>query len=419
MRHVETRHVTLADQAADRYQRFAFELPEGVGSFEVNLEVEGGPDAVVDLGCEGPDAWRGWSGGARRTFIVAEDDATPGYLPGDVVAGVWNVIVGLHTLPGDGADVCVTVEMPALNRPDHGPREDPVDRVSRGSDRDLPAPDGMRWFAGDTHAHSLHSDGALSLWELANEGVHSGLDFLCVTDHNTTSHHAHLPSVGARHGITLVPGQEVTTHAGHANAFGEIGFVDFRNPGQQWADDVAERGGLMSINHPVSGDCSWLHAVEREPGGVELYHSSWYEEPIATSALAWFQRWSHDVVLIGGGDFHNRSKPLRPGLPTTWVAAEGCSPESILDGIRAGRTTVTAMGTYLNDGEARPVHDKAPILIRQDEDLLVFAAVGLVLISGSGRRLVVDGEGQRIRAPREDGPFRLEDSHRTVVALSA
>lgn len=87
MRHVETRHVTLADQAADRYQRFAFELPEGVGSFEVNLEVEGGPDAVVDLGCEGPDAWRGWSGGARRTFIVAEDDATPGYLPGDVVAG--------------------------------------------------------------------------------------------------------------------------------------------------------------------------------------------------------------------------------------------------------------------------------------------------------------------------------------------
>ena len=34
--------------------------------------------------------------------------------------------------------------------------------------------------------HSLHSDGDLSLWELANEGVRSGLDYLGCTDHNTS-----------------------------------------------------------------------------------------------------------------------------------------------------------------------------------------------------------------------------------------
>ncbi|NHB85183.1 CehA/McbA family metallohydrolase [Tessaracoccus sp. HDW20] len=258
----------------------------------------------------------------------------------------------------------------------------------------------MRWYAGDTHSHSLHSDGALSLWELANEGVASGLDFLCVTDHCTTSHHAHLPSVGDRHGITLVPGQEITTHAGHSNAYGEIGFIDFRRPAQEWVDTVAERGGFMSINHPVSGDCSWLHLLEREPGGVELYHSSWYEEPIATSCLAWFQRWRRDVVLIGGGDFHNRSKPLRPGLPTTWVAAEELSPDAILDAIRAGRTAMTGSGTFLSDAEARPVHDTAPILLREGDELLALAAKGLVLISGSGRRLVVDSDAQRIVAAR-------------------
>lgn len=419
MRTTETRRVTLADQCADRYQRFAFELPEGVDSFEVWLEVTGGDGAVVDLGCEGPLAWRGWSGGARRTFIVAESDATPGYLPGDVTPGVWHVIAGLHTLPANGAELTVTVEMPALNRPDHGPVEEPATRLLRGSDRDLPAPSGMRWYAGDTHAHSLHSDGALSLWELANEGVRSGLDFLCVTDHNTTSHHAHLPAVGARQGITLVPGQEVTTHAGHSNAYGEIGFVDFRRPGQEWADVVAGRGGFMSINHPVSGDCSWLHQMEREPGGVELYHSSWYEEPIATSALAWFQRWRRDVVLIGGGDFHNRSTPLRPGLPTTWVAAEELSAEAILDGIRAGRTAITASATFVSDSEARPLHAAAPILIREGERLLALDSVGLVLISGSGRRLVVEEHSQRIPAPPSDGPYRLEDPTRRVLALSS
>lgn len=419
MRHVETREVTLADQSANRYQRFAFELPEGVDSFEVHLGVEGGPDAVIDLGCEGPEAWRGWSGGARRTFVVAQDDATPGYLPGRVVPGTWHVIAGLHTLPGAGARLTVTVDAPALNRPDHGPLEDPAPREARGSDRDLPAPPGLRWYAGDTHSHSLHSDGALSLWELANEGVRSGLDFLCVTDHNTTSHHAHLPSVGQRQGITLVPGQEVTTHAGHANAYGEIGFVDFRRPGQQWADDVAERGGFMSINHPVSGDCSWLHEMTREPGGVELYHGSWYEEPIATSALAWFQRWRRDAVLIGGGDFHNRTKALRPGLPTTWVAAEECTAEAILDGIRAGRTTITGSARMVGPDEGRPVHDGVPILLREGDELLALAATGLVLVAGSGRRLVVDADAQRVAAPREEGPYRLEDSQRRVLALSA
>ena len=58
-----------------------------------------------------------------------------------------------------------------------------------------------------------------------------------MTDHNTTSHHAYLPSVGERYGIRLIPGQEVTTDRGHANAFGDIGFVDFRSPG----DAVATR----------------------------------------------------------------------------------------------------------------------------------------------------------------------------------
>lgn len=419
MRHTETRRVTLQDQCAQRYQRFAFELPQGVDSFEVRLEVAGAPGAVVDLGCEGPQGWRGWSGGARTSFIVAADDATPGYLAGPVPSGTWHVIAGLHTLPESGAELSVVVDMPAQNRPDHGPVESPVQRSRRGSDRELPAPPGMRWYAGDTHAHSLHSDGALSLWELANEGVRSGLDFLCVTDHNTTSHHPFLRDVGERHGIALVAGQEVTTHAGHANAFGEIGFIDFRRPGQQWADDVAERGGLMSINHPVSGDCSWLHDMQRSPAGVELYHSTWYEEPISTAALAWFQRWDKEAVLIGGSDFHNRSKALRPGLPTTWVAAEACTPEAILEGIRAGRTTITAAGEHISDGEARPVHDNAPILIRQGSQLLALSAAGLVLISGSGRRHVVRGAEDRVSAPPGDGPYRLEDATRQVVALSA
>ena len=54
----------------------------------------------------------------------------------------------------------ITVVCPARERPDHGPRQAPVQRLLRGSDRGLPAPRGLTWYAGDPHNHCLHSDPA-------------------------------------------------------------------------------------------------------------------------------------------------------------------------------------------------------------------------------------------------------------------
>ena len=81
----------------------------------------------------------------------------------------------------------------------------------------------MHWLAGDFHSHTVHSDGSLSVGGLAALAVSRGLDFLAVTDHNTVSHHPQLAEISARYGITLLPGQEVTTDTGHANVFGAVG----------------------------------------------------------------------------------------------------------------------------------------------------------------------------------------------------
>ena len=404
----------LAAQASDRYPRLSFDLVEGDESFDVRLEVPDVPGLTVDLGCEGPDAWCGWSGGARRSFVVTRDDATPGYVPG-VRAGRWAVVLGLHTVPAAGAEVTVRVRVPAVEAVDHGPDAAPVVRRVRSSNRDLPAPPGLRWYAGDTHAHSLHSDGALSLSELANEGVASGLDFLCVTDHNTVSHHRLLDKVARRHGITLVAGQEVTTHRGHANAFGRIGFIDFRCPAQEWARAVAERGGLLSVNHPTSGDCAWLHPGSA-PAGVEIVHGSWYGDPIDRAPLAWLAERSPDAVLLGGGDFHDRDTPLRPGAPTTWVAAESADEDAILAALIAGRTTMTTGATWTADG-VRPDLLGTPVLIREGDRLLALTAGGLVLVDRDGLRRLVTGAEAPFEAPLTRGPYWLEDADRRVLAL--
>ncbi|UOE43518.1 CehA/McbA family metallohydrolase [Agromyces larvae] len=409
--------VTPELQNDDRYHEVPFEVPPGTPSIEVSIDFDGSV-AGIDLGCEGAAGWRGWSGGARTDYVIEADAATPGYLPGAPEPGIWKVVLGLHRVPAAGVDVDVTISLPATRpapRPEAVP---PVARTVRGSDRGLPAEPGLTWFAGDFHGHTVHSDGRLPIGGLATLGVASGLDFLAVTDHNTVSHHAHLAAEGATHGITLLPGQEVTTHLGHANAFGDIGWIDFRRPAQHWVDEVERRGGILSINHPISGDCSWVHRLERRPAAVELWHATWYLELISTAPFAWFRTWPQGATLLGGSDFHLPEEPQRPGTPTTWVAAEDDSAEAILEGVRLGRTAVTG-AAELVDGVGVPQLMAAPALVRVGDELVAVDADGLILVDGAGRRRMVRGARAGFTLDRADGPFHLADSDRRILALSA
>lgn len=400
-------HFDLDDQATDRYPQVPFDIG-GEGSVEVTLRYDTA-GAVVDLGCRDPERWRGWSGGARSRFVIAEDAATPGYEPGELPPGTWSVVLGLHAVPADGIDVEVTVTVPAEGPIEVDPPAPPRPHSARGSARGLPAPAGLTWFAGDFHCHTLHSDGDQSLAQVAALAAGHGLDFLAVTEHNTVSHHPHLPAVGAGYDLTLLAGQEVTTARGHANAFGDIGWIDFRRPASDWQAEVEARGGLLSINHPIEGDCSWLHPLADLPPAVEFWHIGWFRDLSSTAPWALWQRWRQDATLLGGSDFHNHAHAYPPGTPTTWVAAEDRSADAILAAVRAGRTALAI-------GPAPGL----PTLLRLDEQLVAVDADGTVLVDIEGRRSLVRGDRATIAAADAGrGPFRLEGANRSLLAISA
>lgn len=364
-----------ADRAAGIWPGLPFEVPAGCPAVEVELAVAD-PDAVIDLGCEGAAGWRGWSGGARRRYAITPGAATPGYLPGEPEPGLWHVVLGLHRVPESGVDYTVTVRTGGAPPIERDPPAPPVPQ--RPSRRELPAGPGLRWVAADFHAHTLHSDGELTVPELAARAVEAGLDALAVTDHNTVAHHAELVDVGARYGIALIPGQEVTTEYGHANAFGEIGWVDFREPAANWAATVAGRGGLLSVNHPLAADCAWRHPLPARPPLAEVWHSSWLS-PEWGGPVAWWQAWGTATTPIGGSDWH-RDDGTRLGKPTTWVAvaAEASGPDlagAVLDGLGAGRTAVSA-------------DRDAPVLLPVDGELVALGAAGALVVGDGGRRSV-------------------------------
>src|SRR6185312_14722366 len=274
---------TLEERFASPWHYLPVEVPPGTGVLRVELDYDRGNGAVLDLGCFAPGGFRGWSGGARESFAIAEQGATPGYLAGPLTAGLWQVVIGLHLLPAGGVPFSVTAESlsagaaalgaqlaPLLEAPGAPPA--PAARPPR---RPLPAGPGLTWLAGDLHAHTFHSDGVMSVAELAAHAVDRGLDFVAVTDHNTVSHHAFLGPAAARYGVTLLPEQEVTTELGHAGVLGDTPWIDFREPASSWLAAAEAAGGLMSVNHPFAGPTSWVHPMPRRPPLLEVWHWSW------------------------------------------------------------------------------------------------------------------------------------------------
>jgi len=368
---VLTGALTRADH--ERYREVAFDLPEGVTRLSVVFAYSGKEQrSVIDLGLYDPQRFRGWSGGARDRFTLSAEEATPGYLAGPLPAGRWRMILGAPNIRA-GA----TAPYEARVFFERGPR--PTDFAAAFP---LPAPlnPAPGWYRGDLHSHTGNSDASCRsqsggrapcpTYRTVEAAAARGLDFIAVTDHNTTAHFAALRELQpAFDRLLLVPGREITTFFGHANVFGPTDFLDFRMtsadapaPGG-WLDVVRAQGGLVSINHPglPSGEtcmgCGWIvdtpdpdafQMVEVVNGGT-LAQTGSAEGPLQGFAF-WHARLNAGsrMIGIGGSDNHDALRPLEQagaiGDPTTVVHMRELSLDGLMQGLRAGRVFIDIDG---------------------------------------------------------------------------
>jgi hypothetical protein len=396
------------DRAAEPYRYLDIEVPDRATALNVSLDYDR-TAGVLELGLFDPNGFRGWCGAVRSSFAVGADVATPGYIPGPLEPGVWRIMIGLHRVGTDGVrwELTATTSTGKPELRPHTPAAHPPPGLDRPR-RPLPATDGLRWLAGDLHVHSIHSDGALSVEELGHLAHQRGLDFLAITDHNTVSAHAEMPIASGRTGVALIPGQELTTPRGHANVLGDVGWVDFRTPADDWLAESDRRGGLLSICHPLAADFGWRQPMARRPRHAEIWHWSWLDRRWS-GPLAWWEAYNPHLVPFGGSDFHRYGADALPGSPTTWVGCEASRVDggdvvgAVLAGLQAGRTAISA--GYSD-----------PVVVRVGDEAVAIGANGLLLVDATGRRTPVRGDPARIPVP--PGPCRLEDHETAVVALA-
>ncbi|MCT7378405.1 CehA/McbA family metallohydrolase [Chelativorans salis] len=338
-------HITPAGKGRSPYFYVPFDVSEGTTRLDVTMRYARADDCIIDFGCADPrlgdfpseEGFRGWSGGAREAFFIAADDATPGYVHGEMPAGRWRVILGLYKVPARGVDVELTFSF------DNAPRPlVPQPQPSR------PVRQGAGWYKGDLHCHTFHSDAKGSPELLHAAARQARLDFLAVSDHNTITQRRYF-HVHSSPDLVFVRAMEVTTEHGHANVFGVDEWVDFRMSRPEDAHAlsriVREKGGLLSVNHDKP-PIPWNHALP-EIDCMEVWQQAWlsrnwvslarYQERLAAGLR---------IAAIGGSDFHQPDRLMPEGpfvlaRPTTVLWLDELSEEAVLAAMKAGRGYVT------------------------------------------------------------------------------
>ena len=338
------------------YFEIPFDVPAGVHRLSVDFSYTGkDKHTTLEPGIADPERFRGNSGGNKSHFTISESDATPSYLPGAIPPGKWKLLISV----------------PNIRATEHATYRAEIRFNSALEDQGFtltPLSLGTRWYRGDLHMHTAHSDGSCAsqsgksvpcpVFLTAESAVARGLDFIAITDHNATSQYEAMRELQPYFDrLLLIPGREITTFWGHFNIFGATQSVDYRAlPGGRDVNailrDVHAMGGIASVNHAESPDgeicmgCGWKPPYPVDMSlftGVEVINGG---RIMLSSAEFWDRQLASGVRLaaIGGSDNHNGPSELGQAgaisAPTTVVEATELSVPAILDGIRKGRVFI-------------------------------------------------------------------------------
>lgn len=310
------------------YYELKFPVPENICCIEIEYvykryrrkseEAEAIQDEVniIDLALRNTEGrCVGASGSERSGIRISAWKSTPGYQKTDTRAGEWAIIVGAYKIEESGVEVTFTV---TLTRKEY------------------------TLLKGDTHIHTLESDGCMTIQETVEAAAKMGLDYLFITDHNNYVQNTALPD---RDGITVIPGVEWTHYAGHAGMLGlqqpfESAFcVNSKEEAWNKLEEGRRNGCILVVNHPFCPYCGWQLDLEKHNYDVlELVNGS-----VGTEAnrdcLCWWQEQlckGRILPIVGGSDFHGFENGHRIGLPSTCLYALSPAPVDILTAITRG-----------------------------------------------------------------------------------
>lgn len=354
MQHVETM-LNAGDEK--RHIAHEFTVAEGAQSLHIRLRYARGPADLGNMltvtlfdpaGFRGECHRSGEINGDTRIHDIhlSPAQATHGFIAGPVTAGRWRVVINTHRI---SAACACQLDIDTTNVIDAPRLSDVIELTELSNTK-------AGWLRGDLHAHTFHSDGhwdaeALIAWAKAN-----ALDFVTLSDHNTTSglYAFHCASKG---NIITLGGFELTTFFGHALALNVDQWIDWRINAERSMQDIAgevtRAGGTFIIAHPHAiGDpictgCHWDYS-DMLPGSAKLVEvwngGTWGNESYNELGLAQYYRWlndGHRLVATAGTDIHGQPHTSE-SFGFNVIHAQAGTPTGIFYGLQAGHVFLSS-----------------------------------------------------------------------------
>jgi predicted metal-dependent phosphoesterase TrpH len=163
------------------------------------------------------------------------------------------------------------------------------------------------WVRVDLHSHTMWSgDSTTTAEELVEAVVASGIDVLCITDHNTIKGARQL---AGRLPCRVIVGEELRTHAGELIGLFLIEHLPFGTPPEEAAQQIREQGGLVYVPHPFDPMRRNLATRELEAlteagliDAIEVLNAKTSLEHLNERAAAFAEE--HGLAAGAGSDAH-------------------------------------------------------------------------------------------------------------------
>jgi predicted metal-dependent phosphoesterase TrpH len=266
-------------------------------------------------------------------------------------------------------------------------------------------PADAQWFKGNTHAHTLESDGDSTPEEVARWYKEHGYHFLVLTDHNV---HTAVGALNAKYAepgrFILIPGEEVTSalegKAIHVNGLDTSEWIGAQTGTsieeilQRSVDAIRAQKGVPHINHP---NFTWSLTAEqlrhvRNNKLFEIYNghpmvNNFGGGGIPGTEAAWDAILSNRVILYGIAvdDAHHFKDPGNPALAGPgrgWIVvrAGALSAAAVLQAMERG-DFYASTGVELADYQV--TSSAMTVTVKKDD----FAKYRIQFIGQGGRLL--------------------------------
>ncbi len=219
----------------------------------------------------------------------------------------------------------------------------------------LSRPQSRNWYGVDLHHHSDQLDGKTPPELLVRSQLAAGLDFIFLSDHDTTINHFQVWELAKRRGMPFVPAIEISPSWGHFNAYP-------LQLGLPWTEDTSQAdvqtlfatardmgAKVIGVNHPFI-KYGYFENLEKNStqGGfhpgfdlIELNGAVDYEKALHKAWAMWNKGW--DTYLQAGTDAHDvmLEKEISGSMRTMAYIPGAVTVENLVQAVQAGHSYAT------------------------------------------------------------------------------